>query len=178
MKYSRGLSPKSDPGARPEPNSRQPAGPSRKPGWVAAPLKPLAATVAAALVAFVCVQTLISSPGAEKKTETRTSKQNVAGTRLRSGDLRPYAFSLEKLHGLSAQTPPGSSVELWVTRSRAGRADSELLTSAGIVKTIEPPLTPVGPDTAILLVPHDVIPQLMKAEFLDASLTAVVVGKP
>jgi hypothetical protein len=69
-------------------------------------------------------------------------------------------------------------VELWVTRSRAGRADSELLTSAGIVKTIEPPLTPVGPDTAILLVPHDVIPQLMKAEFLDASLTAVVVGKP
>jgi hypothetical protein len=179
VKYSRGLSPRTDPGARPEPNSRQPTGASRKPGLIPAALKPLVGTVAAGLSAFLVVQALVPSPTAKNVAATPPRRPNSEGSRPQgqTDHIRSYAFSLERLDGLSPHTRPGSAVELWVSRSGSRKTDGELLTSAAVVKRVLPPLTPLGPDTAILLVPDEVIPRLMRAELLGASITAVIVGK-
>jgi hypothetical protein len=129
-------------------------------------------------VAFGAVQALLS-PSSVPEAQSHVSP-GVTGTRTRPGDLRPYAFSLNKLRGLSPGTRSGTGVELWAIRSGddGRKPDSELMISEAIVKRIVPPLTPVGPETAVLLVPEEVIPKLMRAELLGASITAVVIADP
>ena len=81
-------------------------------------------------------------------------------------DLRSYAVALPELQGLSADTKPGSAIELWVTWDTPADTKPRLepLIERAVLERIVPPLTPGAPDTALLKVPATDIPDLLYAD--------------
>ena len=119
-----------------------------------------------------------SDATAISRSGTRELAPASGDTSVPESDRRSYAISMERLSGLSASSPEGATLELWVTWGPpvTKRPRVQALLQDVLLKQVAAPVTPGGPEVAILLVTDDQIPDLIFAERFG-ELSAVV-GSP
>jgi hypothetical protein len=106
--------------------------------------------------------------------ESGTAPQTAAADH--NGSFRAYALPLVRLSGLPSGAAPGTRLDLWALwQPPATREPSaQLLIHDIVLERIIPPVTPDGPETAILLVPRNRISDLIYADRFSQMSAALI----
>ena len=89
--------------------------------------------------------------------------------------MRGYVLPMAELRGISAATPVGSALEIWVTwRRDVGGSQVQRVVGHAVLGAVRQPSVPEGPETVEIFIPVEDFPDFLAAhEF--GSLNAAIV---